>query len=388
MACYPHQLLLLLALSLASSIQAIKQFNNPITVEELSQSHCYTKMLDSSQSTYYEAVINYPEQFIISLPNAQILSNKGVVITADNRPFYDYLLEYNTDRPDNPNWKVVPAKESLNFSFPDQPQQVNETIAVLASAGEDCYYHWIFEIIPRIKLLQMSGISCDKIYIGTNTRRFKTETLNKCGFTNNQIIYSTDNTLLKANTVIIPSMPHIITGSCPAWTCDSVRSLFFDSTHTETALPRKKLYITRAKPSWNKQERRIINEPEVFSYLENLGFEKVTLENLSIEEQARLFNSAEIIVAAHGAGLTNLVFCNSKLPVAVIEIYQPEWIVRCYTRLTAVLNQKRNFQFNHICIMTSDKKLSTQNRWAHNIYLELDDLKKALHSLSELDIYT
>lgn len=55
--------------------------------------------------------------------------------------------------------------------------------------------------------------------------------------------------------------------------------------------------------------RAISNFDEVEASLHPLGFETVWLEGCSIEEQILMFQSAEFVVACHGAGLTNLLYC-------------------------------------------------------------------------------
>ena len=45
------------------------------------------------------------------------------------------------------------------------------------------------------------------------------------------------------------------------------------------------------------------------------GWETVTLEDLSIKEQVKTFAEATHIVAPHGAGLTNLLWCRPKTKV-------------------------------------------------------------------------
>jgi capsular polysaccharide biosynthesis protein len=55
--------------------------------------------------------------------------------------------------------------------------------------------------------------------------------------------------------------------------------------------------------------RTINNFGEVEAFLHPLGFETVWLEGASIEEQVLMFQRAEFVVGAHGAGLTNLLFC-------------------------------------------------------------------------------
>jgi capsular polysaccharide biosynthesis protein len=45
------------------------------------------------------------------------------------------------------------------------------------------------------------------------------------------------------------------------------------------------------------------------------GWETITLDKLSIKEQVKIFAEATHIVAPHGAGLTNLLWCNPKTKI-------------------------------------------------------------------------
>jgi hypothetical protein len=63
----------------------------------------------------------------------------------------------------------------------------------------------------------------------------------------------------------------------------------------------------------------VINEDEVLAALAPLGFVSYTMEELSFEDEVRLFSQAEIVVATHGAGLTNMIFAPQNL--TVIELF-------------------------------------------------------------------
>lgn len=67
------------------------------------------------------------------------------------------------------------------------------------------------------------------------------------------------------------------------------------------------------------QRRRISNIPElVMAVGSKFSVRYVDLANLGILEQAALFHTAKTIIAQHGAGLSNLVFCRKG--AQVIEI--------------------------------------------------------------------
>lgn len=69
--------------------------------------------------------------------------------------------------------------------------------------------------------------------------------------------------------------------------------------------PRRKVFISRAKAA----RRRLVNEDEVWALLEPAGFERVLMEELTFEQQVVLMKQTAILVAPHGAGLTNMMFC-------------------------------------------------------------------------------
>lgn len=83
------------------------------------------------------------------------------------------------------------------------------------------------------------------------------------------------------------------------WLREKVSSIMFPE---ESA--KGKLFISRRDSS----QRRLLNELEVEAELVSRGFISVVLSDYSVVEQIRLFSQAKIVVAAHGAGLTNLVF--------------------------------------------------------------------------------
>ena len=66
----------------------------------------------------------------------------------------------------------------------------------------------------------------------------------------------------------------------------------------------RRLLIGRRGPT-----RMIANLSQVEALLSGYGFQTVYLEGMSMADQILLFQSAEFIIGAHGAGLTNLLFC-------------------------------------------------------------------------------
>jgi capsular polysaccharide biosynthesis protein len=76
-------------------------------------------------------------------------------------------------------------------------------------------------------------------------------------------------------------------------------------------------YISR-----QKTRRKIVNHPDIEAILREFGFEEVFCEELSFEEQVRIFSEAEAIFGHHGAGTINAMFAPAG--AAVIEAFNPQ----------------------------------------------------------------
>ena len=84
--------------------------------------------------------------------------------------------------------------------------------------------------------------------------------------------------------------------------------------------------------------RSILNKEELFPLLSVYGFERYFLEEMTIQEQIDLFYAAEIVVAIHGAGLTNIIY--SPTEIIVIELFPTSFVLPHYYYLAKSLNHK------------------------------------------------
>jgi len=93
----------------------------------------------------------------------------------------------------------------------------------------------------------------------------------------------------------------------------------------------EQIYISRRKVG----TRSFMNEEAVEDLLRNMGITVVYLEDLDFSRQVGLFRRVNLVVAAHGAGLANLVWCAQ--PATVVEIFPANFINDCYARLASTL---------------------------------------------------
>ena len=77
----------------------------------------------------------------------------------------------------------------------------------------------------------------------------------------------------------------------------------------------RKIYLGRREG----QMRNIINIDQVDSMMENLGFEVVFTDIMSLDEQMDLFKSAKIVVGAAGAAFSNMIFMQQGANVVMFS---------------------------------------------------------------------
>ena len=77
--------------------------------------------------------------------------------------------------------------------------------------------------------------------------------------------------------------------------------------------PHRKIVVLRP----GAKTRRLVNSDELLLKLK--GWDTVSLENLSIKAQMQIFAESTHILAAHGAGLINLLWCRPGTKIIEIQ---------------------------------------------------------------------
>ena len=227
---------------------------------------------------------------------------------------------------------------SLTVSCQPTLKKVAGSASVLAVLGGENYFHWMVHLLPRVQLLRDAGHNLDRIdqfIVNRISNQFQVQTLIELGVPQDRIIETSASMHILVERLYIPARPSRMS-DMPRWVCEFLRSRFLKELSTRPKLP-KRIYIART----NVNHRWVENQYEVEGFLSSMGFETIGLESLAVTEQAQLFANAEVIVAPHGAGLTNLVF--SRPGTTVIEIFTPRYINACYWALSNLVSARYFF---------------------------------------------
>ena len=176
--------------------------------------------------------------------------------------------------------------------------------------------HDRFVLVPVDKASNNFAIICKKFYIEV--------LMKELGITENQIIASSQFPHIQADRLAIPFL-HYRGGQ---WVADFLRREFLPKSGIEEFSEKgssKRIYISRSQAGM----RRIVNEEKLIATLsQNFGFQAIILESMPFSEQIATLAGAQVVVAPHGGGLTNLVFCRPG--TKVVEIFSPHYINACY----------------------------------------------------------
>lgn len=213
------------------------------------------------------------------------------------------------------------------------PRRLAGTSFILAGATGPNYYHWLIDCLPRLAIAKHAEIDLDAIdhfLVMNRPPAFVFETLSACGIPASKCVSMHSKEVLECDRLIATELPTPF-DRYPDWVIRDLRGLLAPRDHAE---PKRLVYLSRK----DARGRRVTNEAELVSRLAPMGFEVTTTSGMSVRQQTELFAGAKIIMAPHGAGLTNILF--SAPGTTVIEFYDPTYNVDCFQRLGAVLKQK------------------------------------------------
>jgi capsular polysaccharide biosynthesis protein len=236
------------------------------------------------------------------------------------------------------------------------------------------YFHWMFDVLPRLDLLRRSGIDLNEIdgWVVSHDLPFQQETLQHLGIPASKILETQQYSHIQADELIVPSFP-AVPAWMPKWACEFLRSSFLRlNRDKEEQKKGDRLYISRRLTT----NRRVINEAEITEFLSHLGFQIVTLESLSVLEQAALLASAEAVISPHGSGLTNLVFCRPG--TKVIELFSPKFVYPCYWLVSNLVDLEYYYLVGKIAEGEFLHQLFYPNPRLEDISVDLGELKQLL----------
>ena len=262
--------------------------------------------------------IPHAEIFLAEIQKGAVSGPSVGVITPDRFLLREVSLEFGHAAEDHGAMR--------KFFFP-KPKHLRGTWVLLAVTGGNTFYHHLLEALPKYHLLELAGIDPRRIdgwIINGQRAAFQTDTWKALGLEAKKLVTLNRRSFFQADRLIVPSLPSY-PGHTPPWVVDFLRKLF--DSKAKPGETGESLWISRRKAS----TRRFLKEKAWLEKLTPFGFREVFCEDLTLQEQAKVFAGAGHVAGAHGAGMANLVF--SRNGTTVTEFFNPRYVNTCYWTL-------------------------------------------------------
>jgi capsular polysaccharide biosynthesis protein len=271
-----------------------------------------SKIIKIGSKKYYVATIKKGRIYTDYLEHVSVIDNNNILVNKVSHQQIDGVMF------------SAKKNSALIKGTPRLKKKIKGTVLCMVQgvSAANNYFHWMFDILPRLELIKkIKKLKNIDYFYFPELKKWQKDTLSIFKISEDKFINSKKYRHIEADLVLATSHPwytkgHMVSESknLPAWAINWVSRNFLKFKKKTTC--NKKIFIDRSE-SINKY-CQIINNDEVINYLKNLGFSIHKTGQMSFFEQIYLFNNANVIIGAHGAAFTNLVFCKPK--TKIIEI--------------------------------------------------------------------
>jgi capsular polysaccharide biosynthesis protein len=190
--------------------------------------------------------------------------------------------------------------------------KIHEDNKVIVIGGNENYYHFVLDILPRLLSVYYSGLlkSGWRVALCNDKANLIGQSVQILGLTNENIIWLDDDfdhwffRAIYITNANIEGSVHPLTNLLLARFKDRIQEPVIND----------RIFISRS----GINRRRLINEKLLIKSLKRRSFSILRPEELSLEQQIMAFRGARVVVGVHGAGLTNLIWCDN--PRVLIEL--------------------------------------------------------------------
>jgi hypothetical protein len=248
-------------------------------------------------------------------------------------------------------WSLRSSLSHLDLLFAKSGMGAKRKVALLGSS-QISFYHFVTEVVGDWWFLKQMGYresDFAAIVVHGHRKDWQEEILDMLRIPARKRRYHFE---VKERHVdlVVPYRTKGDAVSAPSWMCDALWSELGRGLVNRAG--GRKIYVSRKDAS----RRRMINEAQMTESLKSLGFEVRQLEGMTIAEQQELFGSARVVVAEHGAALTNIVWCPPN--ATVVDIHPTVPAMPCFK----ILAELRGLHY--IPIFVAQSKVLERDDWS------------------------
>ncbi|MDX5481505.1 MAG: glycosyltransferase family 61 protein [Hymenobacteraceae bacterium] len=323
------------------------------------------------------------DYMVVEVPDGRIYTDNEssvAVISRYNRVIENVSLSLVNSKVTEPNLNNI--FEQRYFTV---PEKYDGTVFSLLTggAGINNIGHWFIDVLPRLHLLQQSGLydKVDWFLVPSLRYDFQVETLDLLGIPTDKIIEGDKHPHIAADCIIASTAPRGNHTLVPKWLCDYIQSAFLPYAEEESDLITPEatcLYISRS----DSKLRNVLNEKELLEKLEPYKFQKVISSKLSIKEKIRLFSKADVVMGATGAGLISMFFC--KPGTKMIELFNEGFVIEPFYDIAT----KIDLDYEYIICKNNRRVRNANQGQREHLLVEIDKVTDILNRMQKVEKVT
>jgi hypothetical protein len=221
------------------------------------------------------------------------------------------------------DWNIANSLMGLTLIFGRRPAGKSRKYALLGSASVS-FYHFLTEVVGDWWFLKRMGFTDSDfacVVVHGQGLPWQEEILDMLGISKEKRRYHFQVDEKRVD-LVLPFRTKANADSVPSWMCEALWTEL-GAGLSAGAATRKVILSRKTAP-----RRRMLNVEELTAPLKRMGFEVVQLDGMTIAEQQALFASSRLVVAEHGAALTNLVWCPPS--ALVVDIHRDSVAAACF----------------------------------------------------------
>ena len=276
---------------------------------------------------------------LYKVKNARIYTdnNQNVAIIKKN-----FILPFVSFQQVKGNLRKPAYNSVIKIGTPSFLKRIKGRVFNLCQGGSgNNYFHFIFDIIPKIHLLTIKKkLNVIDYFYLTNPKKWQIEILKVFGINKDKILNSKIYNHIHADEVYSVDHPWYENGyiqynlhKLPKWIIKKNREIFLKKNFKAK---KKKIFLDRSSSSFNHCQ--IENIEQIIKLMLKRNIKIYKPEFLSFKNQIKLFNSSSLIIGAHGAAFTNIIFC--KPGTKILEIIPSDHPNQKCKRISKILNLK------------------------------------------------
>jgi hypothetical protein len=264
-------------------------------------------------------VLSYEGRGVYAFERAHLIGPRSIPVTRDHRIVAEQISGARElligPSPLRHAWAAI----GKSYRAPDK---TIEACFSLSARDAFNYYHWTTELLPRLRGYEMLPEPRPMLILPAGLAKWQIRSLELMGYPQGSYAHPDVDHILTSCLYVQEwnkalGSPHAApTRSDVQW----VRERKLRNIRPPTRSFARRLFISRIDST---RPARLANASAVAEVLSGYGFETFIPSAHSLDDQIAAFANAELIVGAHGAGLTSLIFARGATLVELWNV-QPD----------------------------------------------------------------